>query len=219
MSTEEMTPFDPVPRSMTRRQLTGAAAALLGVAAVTGATAQDATPNASASPEAAGSKVISEPSDQAAPLPYLFIQTAAQGSWSAVRGQPGAFWLTLSNPSPQTIVIRDEPANAAGTMTTARFFDSIHIDDQNPMQAVVSAQTSTGEDVLVVSLHRASYSPMAGELAYVASTLSDYTDQHGLTPLQEQDANFTLPPSFGATTLFITNAFCRDDGSGGCQFG
>ncbi|HET9659417.1 MAG TPA: hypothetical protein VFP05_03750, partial [Thermomicrobiales bacterium] len=119
----------------------------------------------------------------------------------------------------QTIVIRDEPENAAGTIDTALFFDSISIDRSNPLQGVVSAETTTGDDVLVVSLHRATYDPTAGALSYIATRLDDYTDVHGITPLQGQDGNFTLPASFGATTLFITNAFCRAAGGATCQFG
>lgn len=104
-------------------------------------------------------------------------------------------------------------------MSTGEFVDSIRIDPDDPLQAVISAQTATGEDVLVVTLLRASFSPTLGELIYVASKLNDYTDQHGLTPLQEQTGNFTLPPSFGATTVFITNAFCRSSDASTCRFG
>jgi hypothetical protein len=203
----------------TRRKIMGTAAALLGIATAGRAFAQDATPEPGASPEAAGSQEPATPVSASGPLQYLFIQTSSQGAWSAVRGQPGAFFLTLTDPSPQTIVIQDEPTNAAGTMSTAEFFDSIRIDPDDPLQAVISAQTSTGEDVLVVSLLRASYSPTAGELTYVAKTFNGYSDQHGLVPLQQQTGNFTLPPSFGATTVFITNAYCRSTDAGACSFG
>jgi hypothetical protein len=125
----------------------------------------------------------------------------------------------LIEPSPQTIVIQDEPKNAAGTIGTALFYDSIYIDQASPLQGVVSAQTATGEDVMVVSLLRATYDPTAGALTYMATRLDDYTDVHRITPLQVQTANFTLPASFGATTLFVTNAFCRTAGGATCQFG
>lgn len=220
MSEPEATQIDPVARATTRRTLILGAAAAASLAAFAGAHAQDATPEPVASP--AEPETITLASPVAPPdgaLPYLFIQTGDQGSWQPVRGQPGAFWLTLSDPSPQTIVIRDEPNNAAGTIDTARFFDSIYIDQSSPLQGVVSAQTATGEDVLVVSLHRATYDPSAGALSYIATRLNDYTDVHGLTPLQGQTANFTLPATFGATTLFITNAFCRTAGGATCQFG
>jgi hypothetical protein len=214
------TPFDPVAGITSRRTVIGAAIAALGLATASKVRAQDATPEpvaSSATPETIMLASPVAPSDGA--LPYLFIQTGDQGSWQPIRGQPGAFWFTLTDPSPQTIVIRDEPDNAAGTIATALFFDSIYIDQSSPLQGVISAQTATGEDVLVVSLHRATYDPTAGALSYIATKLDDYTDVHGLTPLQGQTANFTLPPTFGATTLFITNAYCRTAGGATCQFG
>lgn len=219
MSSSATTPTHPSRPAPTRRHLLGGMAALAGALAASRAHAQNATPVA-ATPKASPGTILASPvAGTSEPLPYLFIQTSAQGSWTAVRGQPGAFWLTLSGISPQTIVIRDEPANAAGTISTALFFDSIYVNTAQPLQAVVSAQTTTGEDVLVVSLLRATYDPSIGELMYVASKLNDYTDQHGITPLQGQDGNFTLPSTFGATTLFITNAFCRSTAEGMCQFG
>lgn len=219
MSTSEITPFDSKVPGMTRRRFAGMVAALLGAAAVLPTAAQDGTPEAVASPVASESRVVASPATGQTALPYLFIQTSTQGTWTAVRGQPAAFVLTLSNPARQTIVIRDEPQNAAGTISTALFFDSIRLDTQNPLRAVISAQTATGEDVLIVNLLRATYDPTIGELTYTATRLSDYTDQHGLTPLKQEQANFTLPPSFGATTVFITNAFCRDTGENACSFG
>jgi hypothetical protein len=220
MRGNEITSFDLIARPSSRRSVIGAAGALVGLIAASSAAAQDATPEPVASP--AGPKSIPLASPAAAPgepLDYLFIQTAAQGAWQPVRGQPGAFWLTLIEPSPQTIVIQDEPKNAAGTIGTALFYDSIYIDQASPLQGVVSAQTATGEDVMVVSLLRATYDPTAGALTYMATRLDDYTDVHGITPLQVQTANFTLPASFGATTLFVTNAFCRTAGGATCQFG
>ncbi len=219
MSTIEITPFDSVSMPITRRRFAGMVAALLGTAAVIPAAAQDGTPEAVASPAASESRVVASPVAGQTALPYLFIQTSTQGAWTAVRGQPAAFLLTLSNPARQTIVIRDEPQDAAGTISTALFFDSIRLDTQNPLRAVISAQTATGEDVLIVNLLRATYDPTIGELTYVTTKSNDYTDQHGLTPLKQEQANFTLPPSFGATTVFITNAFCRDTSANACSFG
>ncbi len=219
MSTSEMTPFGFQHSVLTRRRFAGLAAALLGAAAVLPAAAQDGTPEAVASPETTGSRVVTTPAADQEALPYLFIQTSAQGSWKPVRGQPNAFWLTLSTPARQTIVIRDQPQDAAGTISTALFFDSIRLDGQDPLRAVVSAQTATGEDVLIVNLHSASYDPTIGELTYVATKLNDYTDLHGLTPLKVEQSNYTLPPSFGATTVFITNAYCRDTAENSCSFG
>jgi hypothetical protein len=220
MSDIDTTSIDPISRAATRRRFILGSAAAIGLVAMNDVRAQDATPEPVASPAESETVTLASPvplPDGA--LPYLFIQTSDQGSWQPVRGQPGAFWLTLSGPSPQTIVIRDEPNNAAGTIDTALFFDSIYIDQSSPLQGVVSAQTATGEDVLVVSLLRATYDPTAGALSYIATKLDDYTDVHGLTPLQGQTANFTLPKTFGATTLFITNAYCRTAGGATCQFG
>lgn len=220
MRQNDMTPLDTVARTSSRRAVMSGAAALLGLIAVSGTKAQDATPEPVATPVGPETIPLASPAaSRGEPLSYLFIQTAAQGSWQPIRGQPGAFWLTLIQPSPQTIVIRDEPENAAATIGTALFFDSVALDRSNPLQGVVSAETATGEDVLVVSLHRATYDPTAGVLTYVASRLDDYTDVHGITPLQGQEGNFTLPASFGATTLFITNAYCRTAGGTMCQFG
>ncbi len=221
MHESETTSFDSlVARAASRRNLLGAAGAVLGLLAGSTANAQDATPAPITSPATSETIALASPVSVAdEPLPYLFIQTGAQGSWQPVRGQPGAFWLTLSAPSPQTIVIRDQPNNAAGTIATGEFFDSIFINQSSPLQAVVSAQTTTGEDVLVVSLLRATYDPTAGVLTYIATKLDDYTDVHGITPLQGQTGNFTLPATFGATTLFITNAFCRSAAGETCQFG
>jgi hypothetical protein len=204
---------------ISRRRLFGTAAALLGSVSIAKVAAQDATPDPEASPEGITSGSATPDAMEPDPLPFLFIQTSEQGSWSAVRGQPGAFWLTMINPSPQTIVIQDEPTNAAGAISTALFFDSIYINDTNPLQAVISAQTATGDDVLTVSLFRASYDPTAGELSYIAATLNTYDDVHGVIPLQSQTGNFTLPPSFGATSVFIANAFCRSANGSTCQFG
>ena len=205
--------------SLSRRRMIGVSAAM-GFAALTGVAAQDATPEAVGTPEGTAEAILASPVAVAQEaLPYLFIQTSAAGSWTPVRGQPGAFWLSLSDPSPQTIVVRDEPTDAAGTISTALFFDSIRIQRDVPMQAVISAETPTGQDDLVVSLHRAEYGASIGELVYVATKLDDYDDQHGIVPLTGQTSNFTLPPSFGATTLFITNAYCRTADGSTCDFG
>ena len=221
MSAPDSTRFPETWQLITRRRLIGAAAALIGSRSIAKASApQEATPEPVASPEATADGSAATPTVvMPEPLPFLFIQTSEQGTWSAVRGQPGAFWLTLIDPSPQTIVIRDEPANAAGAISTALFLDSVYINDTNPLQAVISAQTATGEDVLTVSLFRASYDPTASELSYIAATRNTYDNQHGITHLQGQTGNFTLPSSFGATSVFISNAFCRSADGNSCQFG
>lgn len=209
MTTSKSSPSPGNARTTSRRSLIGAVAALLGAAALDSVSAQDATPEASSSPMAIATD----------PLPYLFIQTADQGAWQPKRGQPGAYLLTLSSVSPQTIVIRDEPTDAAGTIPTSDFFDAVRFSVDRPLQGVVSVQSSTGEDVLVVSLFRATYDASIGELVYVATRLDNYVDQHGVEPLQTQTGNYTLPSEFGATTLFVTNAYCRDESGETCRFG
>lgn len=209
---------NPFSFSMTRRRLVGAMSALMALSVSSRAFAQDATPLPTGSP-VAPEAVLPPTPIPLEPLPLLFIQTAAQGSWSAMRGQPGAFRLDLMNPSPQTIVIRDQPTNTAGTISTALFLDSIGVNEQQPLHAVISAQSATGEDVLIVALSKVTYVPTIARLSYVATKLDDYSNDHGLTSLASQQANFTLPPSFGATTVFITNAFCRLNGDDMCHFG
>lgn len=99
MAEDSATAFDGNHRS-SRRKIVGTAAAILGLATAGRAFAQDATPEPVASPEVAGSQVLATPVTASGPLQYLFIQTSSQGAWSPVRGQPGAFFLTLTAPSP-----------------------------------------------------------------------------------------------------------------------
>jgi hypothetical protein len=126
--------------------------------------------------------------------------------------------LTLEAVSPQTIVVQDEPVDVVTGIPTAAFFEAVRFSADQPLHGVVAVETSTGLDVLVVALQRATYEPAAASLAYVAEKLDDYVDIHGIGVLQAQDGNFTLPSEFGATTLYLTNAFCHEGAGTECQF-
>ena len=117
------------------------------------------------------------------------------------RGRGGS---TRADSAAINLADRDEGLTLSREVTS-------RIDRDQIQRLDTAADRASNED------RRSTTHPM--ELVFLATKLNDYTDQHGIVPLAGQTSNFTLPPSFGATTLFITNAYCRTDEGSTCDFG
>jgi hypothetical protein len=142
----------------------------------------------------------------------LFVQSFANGAWAPKPGADGVYLLTLTGHPSETIYFSDRPQRIVGTLPTAQFFEVLGFTPENPPNAAVVAQTSEGEDVLVVELFNPTLSQASGadgavEVTYEARVLAEY-DSSGLASLSDRQGDGELPASFGPVSLFIDD--CLD---------
>lgn len=139
----------------------------------------------------------------------MFIQTAKSGTWAPKAGQAGVYTLTLTGAPAQTINFSDRPQRIVGVQSTADFLDVLGFSPKNPPNAALVAQTSIGEDVLVIELFNPVYTNDAeGTLTYDARVLENYAGT-GLAFLAQQQNDDKMEATFTDASLFI------DSGSGG----
>jgi hypothetical protein len=167
--------------------------------------------------EGAASPVAIPAADEGT-IEYLFVQTAAAGTWAPKPNEPDTFLLTLTGASAQTIYFSDRPARVVGSLPTATVLASLGFTPADPPNAAIVAQAAAGEDVLVVELFSPRYDEAAGTLTYEARVLTEYVGA-GLGTLPERRADDALPPAFGPTSLFIDDANCPSQTQVDCALG
>lgn len=197
--------FDVLTKTFTERRLsrrTALASAAAGLA-VTGlahlglrqAVAQDASPAASPAAEPGFGQE------------YLFVQTFGGGTWQPKTGEQGAYTLTLTGGTAQTVYFSDRPERIVGTTPMQQFLDGLGFTPNNPPNAALVTQTNGDEDVLVIELLNPVYDAAGGTLTYDARVLEDYQGE-GLAFVAARRDDATLPEQFGAASLFIDD--CPD---------
>lgn len=175
-------------------------AALFGSGFGHSAAAQDATP---------------ETGDATGNGSFLFVQTAASGSFTPnpgagtpttdgtpVPGGGAQYLLTLDGHPGGTVYFSDRPERIFGDAPTRQFLDGLGFSPANPPNAALVAQTDAGEDVLVLELLNPSYDAAAGTLIYGANVLSQYAGE-GLAHVAARQRDDTIAPQFGRASLFI----------------
>ena len=152
-------------RATRRGALAASVAGALGLAGVTSASAQDATPETSAD----------------APHPmFLFVQLAEAGTWVPSAEDPEIYLLTLAGVGTQTAFFSDRPERIVGTVDTDRFLESLGFTPANPPNAAAVVRTPDGErDVLVIELFDPVYTRQfdadgGASLTYKARVLDAY---------------------------------------------
>jgi hypothetical protein len=197
-------------RAALRASAGGLAAAAL--AAAQGAAAQG-TPSAGGGAEAENNA-------------SLFVQTAAAGSFvpnpqAAMAATPGAsgtptaarhgaYRLTLTGHTGETIAFADRPARTFSEVPTSRFIQSQGgmFTPLNPPNAALVADTPQQEDdVLLLELLNPRYDAGTQTLTYEADILQQYQGE-GLKPLAAKQQDRSIAPRFGPASLFIDD--CPD---------
>ena len=193
-------------RTVLRSTGVGLAAVLGGVAGLRGATAQEATPDGTAS----------------APS-LLFVQIASSGSFApnpqvgtpAVEGTPtvggGAdYLLTLEGHHGATIYFSDRPDRIFGDWPTQEFLDVLGFTPANPPNAalVTQADEDAEDEVLILELIEPTYDEATDTLTYGATVLGGYAGEPLTAIVADQDAD-VVPETFGRASLFIDSLnFC-----------
>lgn len=152
---------------------------------------------------------------------FLFVQSAASGTFTANRaaGTPAAsdgtaaigggapYLLTLEGHTGNTIYFSDRPERIFGEAPTEQFLAGLGFQPDNPPNAALVTNDANGnEDILVVELLSPSYDAGAGSVTYGANILSDY--EGGLNFVASRQRDEDLAPSFGEASLFIDD--CPD---------
>ena len=211
--------FDALSRSLSSRlsRRTALLASGFGLAASLAAAppragAQDATPN-----------------PLAADATFLFVQTAAGGTFAANpgAGTPAAvdgsaalgggadYLLTLTGHTGNTIYFSDRPERIFGEAPTQTFLDGLGFPANNPPNAALVTKDANGtEDILVIELFGPNYDAAAQTVSYGVNILSDY-EGDGLAHVASRQEDEELDPAFGETSLFIDD--CSDADPLVCQ--
>jgi hypothetical protein len=178
-------------------------AGLVAVPARRAGAAQDATP----------SPAGGEPS-------FLFVQTALSGTFApnpsagthVAAGTPtsgggATYLLTLEGHHGETIFFSDRPDRIFGEAPPQAFLDGLGFTPTNPPNAALVAETSDGEEVVVLELITPAFDAERGTLTYGAEILAEYAGE-GLAPVAGDDHATSLPEQFGHASLFIDD--CPD---------
>lgn len=174
--------------SLSRRTVvSGALGVTALLAASRTATAQEATPESSAS--------------------WLFLQACESGVATVIDGAAQTYELILAHASEQTLFFSDRPNRVAGIAPTTAVLDAIETVADDPPNAALAFSPEGSSDVVdvaVVTLTAPSFDAGAGTIAYRARVIAveDARDGDGaegekIEPVTE------LPASFGQATLFI----------------
>ncbi len=145
---------------------------------------------------------------------FLYLQTFENGRIVPKPDEDGVYELTLEHGHDQTVYFSDRPERIVGTVPTGRFLDALGFTPANPPNAALVAQTSEGEDILVVELFDPRYAvgvgptgEAIGTLTYDVRILADYAGD-GLAHLAAQQVDRDFTESFGPASLFIDD--CPD---------
>lgn len=148
----------------------------------------------------------------------LFVQTATAGTFrlhpaaatpaSGTPGTgtalpPGAYLLTLSGHSGETIAFSDRPQRNFGEVKTPQFFKSMGFTPVDPPNAALVTDTPQQEDVVVLlDLMTPAYDAATHTLTYEANLLQQYRGE-ALKPLATRAQNQRPSETFGSASLFI----------------
>jgi hypothetical protein len=196
----DVTRFDTFARLFARRKSRRAAVAggigITAVAVSGRVVAQGATP----------AVVLNDPHPGADTAPanpeFLFVQPFTGGTWAPKEGEDGTYTLTLTGAAAQTVYFSDRPERVVGLSPMQDFLDGLGFTPANPPNAALVAQADSGkQEVLVIELLNPAWDGN-DILTYDANVLADYGEP-GLAPLARQQADYELPESFNAGSLFI----------------
>ena len=151
---------------------------------------------------------------------FLFVQSAASGTFAANPGAgtaetggtptPGGgadYLLTLDGHTGSTVFFSDRPERIFGSAPTDQFLAGLGFSPDNPPNAALVTNDADGnEDILVVELIDPTYDADAGSVTYGVNILSDY--EGGLAFVAGRQGDEDLAPTFGEASLFIND--CPD---------
>jgi hypothetical protein len=181
----------------TRRSAALGAAGSVALLPGLNALAQDATPSAAT------------PGVDANDLDVLYVQTFAGGEVSDA-GE-GAFTLSLSGGTGQTVYFSNHPERLAGALPTPDFLDARAFDASNPPNAALVAETPEGQTIAVVELLDPAYDPGTMTVTYRVQAVADELSPP-MTSFQEL-AGELAPGTLGAVSIFVDDLACGSNGS------
>jgi hypothetical protein len=142
-------------------------------------------------------------------LDVLYVQTFAGGEVSDA-GE-GAFTLSLSGGTGQTVYFSNHPERLAGALPTLDFLDARAFDASNPPNAALVAETPEGQTIAVVELLDPAYDPGTMTVTYRVQAVADELSPP-MTSFQEL-AGELAPGTLGAVSIFVDDLACGSNGS------
>ncbi len=165
---------------------------------------QSLTAAQDASPEASSTAPDAEHGPE-----MLFVQSFQSGSIAPVTGEAGRYAVTLNNGLGQTIYFSDRPDRVVGAAPTRQFLDGLGFFDDNPPNAALIVEASSGEtDLAVVELFAPVYDDATHTVTYEMAVLETWEDTTDLGFTGAPADLSTFDPEFGAAHLFIDD--CAD---------
>lgn len=150
-------------------------------------------------------------------IDVLFAQSFESGSFVPKAGAADTYTLTLTGVPEETVWFADRPDRMAGMVATEKFVDGRAFSPADPPNGALVAQTSIGQDTLVVELRTPTYDAGTRTVTYEAQVIDNY-QREGLTFLAQQQNDHKIDQQFKAGSLFIDQLTCKPDGSG-CSSG
>lgn len=148
---------------------------------------------------------------------YLFIQTAAGGTWAPKEGANGVYSLALTGTPDQTIAFSERPESIVGLVPTNDMIDMLGFTPGDLPNAalVIPGEDGAQNEILVIELSNAVHDGSANTTTYDATILTDY-DEATLRYLAQKQRDDEIPGEFGVANLFIDSIFCPDTATIDC---
>jgi hypothetical protein len=142
-----------------------------------------------------------QPGPHAGQPQYLFSHDAQGGTFTAVKGRPGHYVLSLKGVSPAALYFSDRPYRIVGAVSVGRMLKGLfHKPGESFPNAAVSTVDAKGGQVLMgLELHSAKYDWKKHTLVYTAQRLK----QGLLEDRLKGRTDTVLPRVLGHTSLFI----------------
>lgn len=147
---------------------------------------------------ACGAASTSAPED----INVVLTHTAGGGAFADLGG--GTARLTLHGVGASTGYSAEQPVPASGVTSTKAVLDEYEWDPANPPTAAVAvtdATATSNQNVILVSLMNPSYDKTLATLSFDVQLATNYRGQN--LARYVADADSSLPPSFGQTTVVI----------------
>jgi hypothetical protein len=138
----------------------------------------------------------------------LFAHDADRGTFTAIPGRRGQYWLRLEGVSPRAIFFENRPGLNSGEVSVTRmlagFFDKPGVDVPNAAVNVIAPDGR--QRLMAVKLLSASYDRQRATVRYRVRALRNVT-----TPLppSRRSTDARLPGSFGDASVFIDTFWNR----------
>jgi len=163
------------------------------------------TPQGSIAPNQTSSDTTTDTEES-----FLFLQSAASGSFTPVQGEEDTYTLVLNDISPSTVYFADRPYRETGSIETAEMIDywqNEGNDDFSSDPPNAALEITSGEDsgdIIVLELYDPVYDINSKTLSYKAKILKDENALKDMAIFYiRNDSPGNIPANFDEASLFI----------------